>query len=99
MSQKNESVVHPGLYIKKNIFPPGLSVKDAAKLLGVGPPGLSNLLNGKAALSPEMALRLEKTFSTSQEELLPLQAKLNEPDMRARAPDIAVRAYVPSFSQ
>ena len=97
MSQKNESVVHPGLYIKKNIFPPGLSVKDAAKLLGVGRPALSNLLNGKAALSPEMALRLEKTFSTSQEELLRLQAKFDQHDMRARAPDIAVRAYVPSF--
>ena len=44
-----------------------------------------------------MALRLEKTFGASQEELLRLQAKFDQHDMRSRAPDIAVRAYVPSF--
>jgi addiction module HigA family antidote len=90
-------LVHPGLHIKNNVLPPGISVKDAAKLLGVGRPALSNLLNGKAALSPEMALRLEKTFGANQEELLQLQAKFDQQDMRARAPDIAVRNYVPSF--
>src|SRR5438094_4703241 len=90
--------IHPGLYIKKKyIRPAGLSVKAAAELLGVGRPALSNLLNGKAALSAEMSLRLEKTFGASQEELLRLQAKFDQHDMRARAPDIAVRAYVPSF--
>ena len=89
--------VHPGFYIKKNILPSGLSVKDAAKLLGVGRPALSNLLNGKAALSPEMALRLAKTFGANQEQLLQLQAKFDRQDVRAREPDIAVRAYVPSF--
>lgn len=89
--------VHAGLYVKNDVLPSGLSVKDAAKLLGVGRPTLSNLLNGKAALSPEMALRLEKTFGANQEELLKLQAKFDQQDMRARAPDIAVRTYVPSF--
>ena len=42
-------------------------------------------------------LRLEKAFGASQEELLRLQAKFDQHDMRARAPDIAVGAYVPSF--
>ena len=97
MTTDHETLIHPGLYIKNNVLPPGLSVKDAAKLLGVGRPALSNLLNGKAALSPEMALRLQKTFGANQEELLKLQAKFDQQDMRARAPDIAVRTYVPSF--
>jgi addiction module HigA family antidote len=97
MTTDQETRVHPGLHIKNNILPPGLSVKDAAKLLGVGRPALSNLLNGKAALSPEMALRLAKTFGANQEELLQLQAKFDQQDMRERAPDIKVRAYVPSF--
>ena len=39
-----------------------MSVKKAAELLGVGRPALSNLLNGHASLSAEMALRLEKAF-------------------------------------
>ncbi len=97
MSQKEEKQIHPGLYIKSKVLPSDLSVKDAAKLLGVGRPALSNLLNGRAALSPEMALRLEKTFGASQEELLRMQAKFDQHDMRARAHDIAVRAYVPCF--
>ena len=97
MAKQKEALVHPGLYIKSNVLPADLSVKEAAKLLGVGRPALSNLLNGKASLSAEMALRLEKTFGASQEELLGLQAKFDQHNMRTRAPGIAVRAYVPSF--
>ena len=96
MSENNQAI-HPGLYIKDKILPAKLSVKQAAKLLGVGRPALSNLLNGKAALSPEMALRIEKAFGASQEELLRRQADFDQHEMRARAPDIAVRAYVPAF--
>jgi len=96
--KKDEKMpMHPGQYIKDQVLPPGLSVKEAAKLLGVGRPALSNLLNGNAALSPEMALRLEKTFGVSREELLQLQAQFDQYEMRAREQDIAVRAYVPSF--
>src|SRR5947208_4721768 len=90
--------IHPGLYIKtKYIRPAGLSVKAAAELLGVGRPALSNLLNGKAALSPEMALRIEKTFGASQKELLQMQATLDQNHTRIREQRLAVRAYVPSF--
>ena len=70
--------VHPGRYIKHHVLPAGLSVKAAAELLSVGRPALSNLLNGKAALSPEMALRLEKTFGASQKELLWMQAEFDQ---------------------
>jgi addiction module HigA family antidote len=97
MTKQKEKPLHPGLHIKNKILPSDLSVKDAAKLLGVGRPALSNLLNGKAALSPEMAVRLEKAFGASQEELLRLQAEFDQYDMRARASDIAVRAYVPAY--
>src|SRR2546426_12081247 len=70
--------LHPGPYIKDRVLPAGLSVKAAAELLGVGRPALSNLLNGKAALSPEMALRIEKTFGVSQKELLQMQAAFDQ---------------------
>src|SRR5882724_6811340 len=89
--------LHPGIYIKERILPAGLSVKAAAELLGVGRPALSNLLNGRAALSPEMALRIEKAFGVSQKELLQMQARFVKSQNRTQEQGLAVRAYVPSF--
>jgi addiction module HigA family antidote len=52
---------HPGETLREDILPAlKLSVTDAADQLGVARPTLSKVLNGKAAISPEMALRLEK---------------------------------------
>lgn len=51
-----------------------MSVKEAASRLGVGRPALSNLLNGNAALSPDMAVRLEKSFGADRQKLLDMQA-------------------------
>ncbi len=52
---------HPGETLREDILPAlGLSVTDAADQLGVARPTLSKVLNGKAAISPEMALRLEQ---------------------------------------
>ena len=53
---------HPGERIKTEVFPAKMSVTKAAELIGVGRPALSNLLNGKASLSTEMATRIEKVF-------------------------------------
>jgi addiction module HigA family antidote len=55
---ESQQPVHPGVFIRERIIPGGISVKDAAKRLGVGRPALSNLLNGNSSLSPEMAVRL-----------------------------------------
>lgn len=52
---------HPGRSIKENcLIPLGLNVTEAAKVLGVARHTLSRVLNGHAAISPEMAIRLEK---------------------------------------
>ena len=52
---------HPGLTLRDDVLPAlGLTVTDAAEQLGVARPTLSRMLNGHAAISPEMALRLEK---------------------------------------
>jgi addiction module HigA family antidote len=95
--QAETAPLHPGLHIKERLQPSGLSVKAAAELLGIGRPALSNLLNGNAALSPEMALRLEKAFGLSQQKLLQMQAEFDQHQQRARDQNIAVRAFVPSF--
>lgn len=88
---------HPGTYIREHVLPGKLAVKEAANRLGVGRPALSNLLNGNAALSPEMAVRLEKAFGADAKALLQLQAEFDQFQHRSLAPTLAIGAYVPPF--
>ena len=88
--------VHPGEFIRAKILDElGVSVSAAAKVLGVGRATLSDLLNGKAALSPEMALRIEKAFSVDMKMLLRMQAWHDTTAMRQRAGEVDVRPYRP----
>ena len=65
---------HPGGFIKSEIVEAlGLSVTEGARVLGVTRPALSALLNERAGLSPEMALRIEKAFGVSMETLMRMQ--------------------------
>ena len=98
-SQRKKPPIHPGTHIKQSILPEELSVKKAAEMIGVGRPALSNLLNGKAALSPEMATRIEKAFQANASTLLEMQARYDEFEARADEDDIAVRAYAPAYLQ
>ncbi len=91
--------IHPGIHIRKSVLPGGLSVKEAAEMLGVGRPALSNLLNGRAALSPSMAVRLEKAFQADASALLEMQKRYQEFETRTHENDIVVRAYMPAFLQ
>lgn len=88
---------HPGTFVRETVIPAGMSVKDAAKRLGIGRPALSNFLNGKSALSPEMAVRLEKTFGADRKRLLDLQAVYDHQEQRTSEKEVTVRAFVPSF--
>lgn len=88
---------HPGEYIRQNVIPLEMTVTKAAKLLGVSRPTLSNLLNGKAALSSEMALRLEKAFGAKKESLLQMQASHDDSELRKDNKEIPVHPYVGSF--
>ena len=86
-----------GDHIRLNVIPAGMSVKAAAGLLRIGRPALSNLLNGNAALSGKMALRLEKTFGTDAAELLGIQSKMQHKQHVAEGKALGVRTYVPTF--
>jgi|AraplaL_Cvi_mTSA_1032052.scaffolds.fasta_scaffold00955_6 addiction module HigA family antidote len=90
-------IQHPGTRIKADVIPAGMSVTKAAELIGVGRPALSNLLNGNAALSVEMATRLEKAFNYPRESLLDMQAKYDEAQSRKKNAPAETRAYVPPF--
>ena len=74
----------------------GLSVVRAAEILGVRRATLSDLVNGKASLSPEMALRIEKAFDISMDTLLRMQAWYDSYTMRQRADEIDVQHYEPA---
>lgn len=73
---------HPGEFIRQAILPDALTVTDAAKILGVGRPALSSLLNGKSSLLPEMALRVEKAVGVKMDTLLRMQARFDAAQMR-----------------
>ena len=86
-----------GAYIKQHILPQDMTVTEAAKRLGVGRPALSNLLNRKASLSAEMALRLEKAFGADRQDLLDRQAKSDRERQRDADRAVAVPRFVPPF--
>ncbi len=92
-----EKPIHPGRYVREHVLPPGRTVTAAAKLLGVGRPALSNFLNGKAALSQEMAGRLERAFGADRQYLLDLQARLDSWEESAQQQTAAVGTYAPTI--
>jgi len=85
---------HPGDFIRTEIIEPaGLSVTAAAVVLQVSRPALSSLLNGKADLSGEMALRIEKAFGVKMETLVRMQSAFDIARTRGREKEIRVRRF------
>lgn len=92
----NMTPSHPGDFVRTEIIEElGLSVTKAAKILGVRRATLSSLLNGNAALSPEMALRIEKAFDVNMDMLLRMQAWHDASRMRAKSAEVEVERYLP----
>ena len=90
MAMKNPS--HPGDFIRTEIIvPAGLTVTAAAKALQVSRPALSGLLNGKAGLSGDMALRIEKAFGVKMDTLMRMQSSYDIAQARKREKQIHVR--------
>jgi antitoxin HigA-1 len=91
-----KSPPHPGELIRTEIIEAlGLTVSAAAQVLKVRRSTLSDLLNGKAALSADMALRLEKAFRVDMDHLLRMQVAYDVAQTRRRK-DIDVKRYVPA---
>jgi antitoxin HigA-1 len=85
---------HPGDFIRTEIIQPaGLSVTAAAALLRVSRPALSSLLNSRADLSGDMALRIEKAFGVKMDTLMRMQAAYDIAQTRKRENQIRVRRF------
>jgi addiction module HigA family antidote len=89
---------HPGDFIRTEIIEPaGLSVSAAATVLHVSRPALSSLLNGKANLSGEMALRIEKAFGVKMDTLMRMQSNYDIARTRSCERDIkGIRRFHPT---
>jgi len=92
MPMKNP--IHPGRIVKHDCLEPlGLTVTAAAKALRITRQALNNLVNERAGISPEMAIRLEKAFGSTADAWLRLQAAYDLAQARKREASIKVRRY------
>jgi addiction module HigA family antidote len=83
---------HPGDFIRTEIIEPaGLSVTAAALALQVSRPALSSLLNGRADLSGDMALRIEKAFGVKMDTLMRMQSSYDIAKTRKREKQIRLK--------
>lgn len=88
--------VHPGRFLRSEVIEAyELSVTQAAKILRVSRPTLSSLLNAKADLSGDMALRFEKAFGIAMETLMRMQNSYDIAQTRKRANQIRIPRYRP----
>jgi addiction module HigA family antidote len=86
---------HPGELLKDNVDGLGLSVAEAAKGLGVTRQQLYNVINGKSAITPEMAVRLEKALGGTADLWLRMQVNYDLAQVRQRDRSIKVKRLSP----
>ncbi len=91
--------VHPGKIIKHDCIEAlNLNVTEAAKVLGVSRVSLSRLINGKASISPEMAIRVSKAFGSTPEHWLRMQLAYDMSQMKDKMKSIQIKRYQPSLA-
>lgn len=94
MPMKNPS--HPGLSVRYDCLEPlNISVTEAAQQLGVSRKQLSDIVNCRAGISPEMAIRLDKAFGGGAETWYRLQATYEMAQALKRADRIKVERFSP----
>ena len=91
MQMKNPP--HPGRLVKSNLEDMGLSIAKAAIGLGVTRQQLHRVVNGQSAISPEMAVRLEKAIGSTADAWLRMQAAYDLAGVRAREGEIVVKRF------
>jgi len=85
---------HPGRMVREEILQPlGLNVTSGAKVLGVSRQALNNLVNQRAGISPEMAIRLAKAFGSTAQTWLRLQSNYDLAQALKSESKIRVRRY------
>ncbi len=92
-----KSPVHPGLIVRHDCLEPlGLTVSEGARVLGVSRQALNNVVNCRAAISPEMAIRLAKAFGSTPDTWVRMQAAYDLSVALQKAGEIQVKRYRPN---
>ncbi len=91
---KNPS--HPGGLIKSDLDELGLSVVEAAKALGISRQQLHSVIAGRAGVTPEMALRLEKALGSTADTWLRMQINYDLARVRTKASALKVKRLIPA---
>jgi antitoxin HigA-1 len=91
---KNPS--HPGSLIKFDLDELGLSVVEAAKALGISRQQLHSVIAGRAGVTPEMAVRLEKALGSTADTWLRMQMNYDLAQIRAKGSSLKVKRLVPA---
>ena len=96
MPMKNPA--HPGRLLKDDLEALNLTVAEAAEALGVTRQQLYRVMNGTSAITPEMAVRLEKSIGTSADTWLRMQMSYDLAQVRLRVPAIKVKKLYPKVA-
>ncbi len=95
MPMKNSP--HPGLSVRHDCLEPlGLNVTEAARRLGISRKQLSDIVNGRAGISPAMAIRLDKAFGGGAHTWLRLQTAYDLAQAMKRADEIKIERVSPA---
>jgi len=87
---------HPGSLIKSDLDELGLSIVEAANALGISRQQLHSVIAGRAGVTPEMAVRLEKALGSTADTWLRMQMNFDLAQIRARASSIKVKRLSPA---
>ncbi|EHJ45983.1 plasmid maintenance system antidote protein, XRE family (plasmid) [Solidesulfovibrio carbinoliphilus subsp. oakridgensis] len=90
--------VHPGLLVKECLEDLGLSVAEAARGIGITRQQLHNVIAGRSAVTPEMAVRFEKAFGSTADTWLGMQMRHDLAQVRQRNCAIAVERLTPKVA-
>ncbi len=88
---------HPGLSVRHDCLEPlGLNVTEAARRLGISRKQLSDIVNGRAGISPAMAIRLDKAFGGGAHTWLRLQTAYDLAQAMKHADDVKIERMSPA---
>ncbi len=96
MDMKNPA--HPGLLVKECLNELGIGVAEAAKSIGITRQQLHNVIAGRSAVTPEMAVRFEKALGSTADTWLRMQMNYDLAQVRKRSKEISVERLTPKVA-
>ncbi|GAB1722016.1 MAG: hypothetical protein NTNFB01_09120 [Nitrospira sp.] len=98
LASTDQLPLHPGQFVRDTALTPRkISVTEAARIIGISRPGISNFLNGKVAATTEMAKRIERAFEIPAQKLLDMQVAYDTAKAKEKGAPANTKTYIPPF--